>query len=144
MNSSKSWSGIVFAFVVGVIVGGVVMMVLARTHVVHVIRGGRPPLQEVIGKRVTENLGLNADERAKLSQILDEYAPAFQALRDSSRVEIQKTADRMEARIREILTPEQQAKFDLNVSRIHEDLRKHRERERAEAAERRGGSPPAR
>jgi hypothetical protein len=138
MNSGKPWSGIVFAFVVGVIVGGIVMMVLVRTHAVHVL-GGRPPLQEMIGKRLTGDLGLTADERAALSRIVNEYGPAFEALRDSSRAEIQKTAGEMEGRIREILTPEQQALFDLNVARIHEQLRKHEERERGEKPRRHGG-----
>jgi len=139
MNSSKPWSGIVFAFVVGVIVGGIVMAVLVRTHAIHVLRRGRPPIQEMIGKRVTENLGLTAEERAGLSRILSEYKPAFEALRDSSRAEVQRTADKMEGRIRTILSPEQQAKFDLNVARLHEQLRKHMERERGDRARAQAG-----
>ena len=143
MNAGKPWSGIVFAFVVGVIVGGIVMAVLVRTHVVHVL-GGRPPIQEMIGKRLTGNLGLTAEERSKLSQILDEYGPTFEALRDSSRAEVQKTAAAMEGRMREILSPGQQSKFDLNAARMHEELRKHEERERRRTAPQGGQSGSAR
>lgn len=139
MNSGKPWSGIVFAFVVGVIVGGIVMAVLVRTHVVHVLRGGPPRIHEMIGKRLTGNLDLTAEERAKLAQILKEYEPAFQAVGERSRAEVQKTADEMESRIREILSPEQQTKFDLNVARMHEQLRKHEEQERREEARKHGG-----
>jgi hypothetical protein len=142
-SSGKPWSGIVFAFVVGVIVGGIVMVLLVRTHAVHVL-GGRPPIQQMIGQRVTEGLALTADEQAGLARILDEYKPAFEALRDSSRAEVRKTADRMEGRIRELLTSEQQAKFDQNVARIHEQLRAHAERERAADAKKRDGADTTR
>ncbi len=144
MSSGKRWSGIVFAFVMGLILGGIVMAVLVRTHAVRVMREGRPPLNKMVAERVTGNLGLTPDQRAQLKQIVNEYDSAFVALRDSSRAEVRRTVDQMEGRIREILTPEQQTKFDLNVAHIHAELKKRAEHERAERAHRHGEADSAR
>jgi len=132
MNNTRAWSGIIFAFVVGVIVGGLVMAVLVRTHVVHFMRGGPPRIHEVIGKELTGDLTLTPAQREQLTQILEEYKSTFRDLGRKSREEVQKAANEMETRSRGILSPEQQTKFDENVRRLHERMKKHEERERHE------------
>jgi ElaB/YqjD/DUF883 family membrane-anchored ribosome-binding protein len=132
MNGKKPWSGIIFAFVIGVIVGGLVMAVLVRSHVVHFMRGGPPRIHEVIGKRLTANIDLTTAQRQEIAGILDEYESIFRDLGQKSREEVQRAANDMEARIRAILSSTQQPTFDENARRLHDRMKKHEERERRE------------
>jgi len=144
MNGTKPWSGIIFAFVIGVIVGGLVMAVLVRSHVVRFMRGGPHRMHEVIGRELTTNLDLTAAQREDVARILAEYESIFRELGRKSREEVETTANNMEARIRGILSPDQQTTFDENAKRLHERIQRHKEREHREEQREHRGSTPSR
>jgi len=129
MNGTKVWFGIVFAFVIGLIVGGFVMAALVKTHAVHFMRGGPPRMHEVIGRELTGNLELSPSQREEVAKILAEYETVFRALGQKSKDDLQATARDMETRIRGVLSPEQQKRFDENVRRVHERMEHRRDRE---------------
>jgi HlyD family secretion protein len=80
--------------------------------------GGGPSSPEQIKERLTKALGLTAEQQAKLDPILQESRQQIMALRgqelsDADRqARIQRAREAARGRIREILTPEQQARYD--------------------------------
>jgi HlyD family secretion protein len=79
---------------------------------------GSPPSPEQIKERLTKELGLSADQQGKLDSILQESRQQMMGLRgqELAQPERQARAQRIReasrARIREILTPEQQGRYD--------------------------------
>lgn len=119
----KSWSGVIAVFVIGVIIGGLAMTALIRGHYVRVMRGGPPPrVHESIAQRLTRDLVLTVDQRERVERIVEEYEPRFGEFEQRSRAEVREIAQQMEARIREILTPEQQVKYDAGIKKMQEDM----------------------
>jgi len=75
----------------------------------------RPNPEEFRKKVVNEyqsRLKLDADQMAKLNQILDETRGRMEETRQKMRPEYQKIHDDQVAKIREILTPDQQVEYD--------------------------------
>lgn len=87
------------AFVLGMIAGGAVLYI-ARMALPPPPFGPRPPGPPPI-RRLEQELGLDREQVEKLRVILDE-----------NRTRMREQADATRARIREILTPEQRARFD--------------------------------
>lgn len=70
-------------------------------------------------QRMTEALGLTEDQQAKIKSIFQEEAGKRQAImddsslsRDDQHAKMQELMKDIQARVRAILTPEQQTKFD--------------------------------
>jgi Spy/CpxP family protein refolding chaperone len=119
----RLWSGVIALFIAGVIIGGLGATALMRSHFMHVMRSPHPRPNERIAGRLTANLGLTGAQRTQLDAIIREFDPRFEEFEQRSRVEVRNIAGEMEARIRSILTPDQQAKYDVNVQKIREEFR---------------------
>jgi Spy/CpxP family protein refolding chaperone len=103
---AKSEAGllVLVVFVLGVLVGGV------GNHLwdAHVISAGRPGNGHPPGTSLSQLLQLTSDQQKQLDAIFNDSRPQLQAL------DAQHNALRAQtrARIRAILTPDQQVKFD--------------------------------
>jgi len=81
-------------------------------------RAGAPQSPEEIRERLTRGLGLSAEQQAKLDPILQDSRQQVIALRGAGLSDAERQArarairEATRARIREILTPEQQARYD--------------------------------
>ena len=125
----KLWSGVIAVFIVGVIIGGLSATALIRGHYLNVMRSGPPRgVHKPIAERLTADLGLTSDQRAEVERIVGEYGPRFEEFRTQARTEVRKVMSEMEAKIREVLTPEQQAKFDARIERMLRDMEKRESR----------------
>lgn len=122
----KLWSGVIMVFIIGVIVGGLSTTVLMRSHLMHVMRKGPPRVHERIEERLTKDLALTPEQRAQAERIAGESGARFEEFERRSRAEGKVLATQMAAQIREILTPEQQVKFDAGTRKFEEEFR-HRE-----------------
>ena len=80
---------------------------------------GRPS-PEVMRERIVKSLGLTAEQQRKLDPIFQDLREQMAGLQDIPEAERQQRGrrirDEMRARIREILTPEQQLKFDASAA----------------------------
>src|SRR5712692_8738881 len=78
--------------------------------------GGRRPSLEEIRERLVKQLALTADQQAKLDPILQESRQQMMGLRElpegERRAKAQKIREGSRVKIRALLTPEQQAKYD--------------------------------
>jgi hypothetical protein len=121
----KLWSGVVAVFVVGAIVGGLSATALIRGHFVHVMRSGPPRgVHKPIAERLTADLALTPEQRAEVERIVRDFEPRFEEFEERARTEIRGVMNEMEAKIREILTPEQQLKFDAGITKMQEEMQK--------------------
>jgi hypothetical protein len=122
-SKRRLWSGVIAVFIAGVIIGGLGATALMRSHLVHVMRSPHQRPHERIAGRLTANLGLTGAQRAQVDAIIREFDPRFGEFEQRSRAEVRKIATEMEERIRGILSPDQQAKYDVNVQKIREEFR---------------------
>lgn len=106
-------------------------------------RHHRDPAQRLA--RLSERLGLDANQQALVRQAFDQARAEHQALREqprsperreAHRAIMQRTMERIDA----ILTPEQRATFDAMRAERRERMEQHR----ARRTERRGGAQPGR
>jgi hypothetical protein len=125
----RLWSGVIAVFIAGLIVGGLSATVLIRSHIVHVMRSGPARPQERVAKQLTGDLDLTAEQRAQVDRIVNEFGPRFEEFERQSRDEIRNLAKEMEAEIRAVLTPAQQATYDEHIKRMHEEFMKRGQRD---------------
>ncbi|RJR29594.1 MAG: hypothetical protein C4574_03340 [Candidatus Latescibacterota bacterium] len=124
----RAWAAVIVVFAAGLVVGGLVTTVLIRNHVIRVMRHDRPPVHEMVARRLTGDLDLSAAQRADLDEILRQYGPRFEEFDRISRTEVRSMAEEMEARIRTILTPEQQTRYDENIEKMRERFKSRKKR----------------
>jgi Spy/CpxP family protein refolding chaperone len=72
---------------------------------------------------LTEELGLTADQKAKVQPIIDQARPQIQAIHQEAMQKMHTVMENAGAQIRPFLTPAQQAKFDA-MKKAHEDMHK--------------------
>jgi Spy/CpxP family protein refolding chaperone len=119
----RLWSGVVAVFIVGAIVGGLSATALIRGHFLQVMKGGPPPgVHKPIAERLTADLALTPDQRAEVERIVRDFEPRFKEFEVQARTEIRGVMSEMETRIREILTPEQQVKYDAGIKKMNEEM----------------------
>jgi hypothetical protein len=123
------WSGVIAVFVVGAIIGGLSATALIRGHYLHVMKSGPPRgVHKPIAERLTADLGLTPEQRAEVERIVRDFGPRFEEFEARTRTEVGAVMGEMEAKIRAVLTPEQQTKYDATIERMHEEMRKRGER----------------
>jgi len=124
------------AFVLGAITGAVGYAVYASHFAPRWGAGRGSPRHDMV-EQLARDIPLDADQKAKLREILDRTRKRFAALR--AQYEPQTGAIRSEGRdeIRSILRPEQQARFE----EIVREMDRRRERRRAAGDP---GAPPTR
>ncbi len=127
MNSQSKvklqvWLMIALVFVLGGITGAGLDRVLYRqaSGESNPPRGGRGPAQLV--KRMTPELGLTADQEKAIIDIFDSNRKNFRS-RMADCPGMKEMREQTNARIKEVLTPEQRVKFDEFNAR-HEEQKK--------------------
>jgi hypothetical protein len=119
----KLWSGVIAVFLVGAIVGGLSTTAFMRGHFLRVMREGPPRgVHKPIVERLTADLALTPEQRAEVERIVSDFGPRFGEFEDRMRTEVRGVMNEMEAKIREVLTPEQRTKFDAKIKAMHEEM----------------------
>lgn len=86
-------------------------------------RGGFNPAQRL--EMMAKTLNLTEPQKAQVKTIQDEMAPKMQAIRDNTslsreqrRAQMQPIRTEMQDRIKQVLTPEQQTKYDAMMAQM--------------------------
>lgn len=128
-------------FIAGLLVGGLVTLRWGKNL------GQRSPRGEQFGaqmlQRLITQLELTPEQQAKVKPIIDQGSEELRQLRRTTQRTTAGVLERMQGEIAAVLTPEQKAKFDQQVSRQRERIRsfmEERARRQKEREER--GAPP--
>lgn len=78
--------------------------------------------------RLTTDLQLTADQRNELDRILDETRAEFMKFRETIRPQVQEIKTRARGRIREMLTPDQQQRFEVFLKEWEAEKQRRSER----------------
>ena len=74
-------------------------------------------------EHLSENLNLNAEQKAKVQPIIDQTRPQIAAIHQEAMDKMKALMESASAQIRPLLTPQQQEKFDA-MKKAHEDMHK--------------------
>ncbi len=121
-----------------VLVGFVALTVHARGWG----RDGHQPSPDRQAARIAERLGLSADQKAQVQQILSESFAKRREIREEGRKKMEGLREETEKRFVAVLTPEQMAKFRQFREERRERRRDCGPRPEGRGNESPGGQPP--
>jgi Spy/CpxP family protein refolding chaperone len=111
----KMWLVLVAVFVLGSVTGAALTGLLYRSRASNDRTGGEKAMHERFEKMRTE-LKLTDDQTKAVRAIIDETRNEYRTLRTELRPKFEEPRLKARARIRALLTPEQQQKFDAMIA----------------------------
>jgi Spy/CpxP family protein refolding chaperone len=112
----KTWLVLFAVFVLGCATGiGVDGIYRAKTSA---SRESRPRDRAVLFEKMRRDLNLSDDQAKQMHQVLDETANDFRVLRGELKPKYEALRAKARGRMRALLTPEQQQKFDAILAEI--------------------------
>jgi Spy/CpxP family protein refolding chaperone len=113
MKRWKAIAGVLLVFVLGMIAGGLVSLGVIR----HQWRTrGQGAMTDFIVRRMSWRLRLDPTQREQLRAIVKEGQQEIQAVRKQVQPQVDEIFSRSDAKVRAILRPDQQARFDALVA----------------------------
>ncbi len=120
-----AWKELVIGLLVGVIAGGWFMS--AKDPFGSWKPGGdRQKFHQRMMDKFTSELQLTHDQQAQVSVILEDTRAKVNALREASRPKFEEIRNASKAQISKLLTPEQNAKFEIMNARMEARREKRR------------------
>ena len=124
MKRWKSIVGVLLVFLLGALGGAAVMHRVDRQGVEAVLSGTGGATVDLIVSRLTRSLDLDPIQRDQVRAIVTETRREIVEIRKPVQSQVEAAFERSRVRVRAILRPNQQEKFD----RIQAERRKRRER----------------
>lgn len=120
----KVWLVLMVVFLLGSITGAAV------TGLYRLRAGSDRPERSAHDRfeKMSRDLSLTEDQRKQVSAILDETRNEYKSLRAELRPRFEEPRQKARAKIRALLTPEQQQKFDARVA--EQDAERERDKKR--------------
>ena len=125
MKRWKSILGVLVIFLLGALTGAAVNHRIGRQGVDAILSGRGGATVELIVRRLSRSLDLDPAQRDQVRAIVTETRREIVEIRKPVQAQVEATIERSRARVRVILRPDQQEKFD----RIQAERRKRRERQ---------------
>jgi len=124
MKRWKSILGVLLVFLLGALAGAAVLHRVDRQNVEAVLSGKGGATVDLVVRRLSRSLDLDPAQRDQVRAIATETRRDIVEIRKPVQLQIEAAFERSRVRVRAILRPEQQEKFD----RIQAERRKRRER----------------
>ena len=124
MKRWKSIVGVLLVFLLGALAGAAVMHRVDRQRVEAVLSGRGGATADLIVRRLTRSLDLDPAQRDQVRAIVTETRRDVVEIRKPVQAQVEAAIERSRARVRAILRPDQQEKFD----RIQAEHRKRKGR----------------
>ena len=126
MNMNQPWK--IILLIIGIFGAGAVSGYFVYPQVAAMRPKPKHPTPELWGgarmKKITERLGLTAEQEEKLRPIMQRDMAELGRIRTSSFAEAKKIVERMEHDIAELLTPEQNVKFEQMNREMRENMQR--------------------
>lgn len=124
MKRWKSILGVLLVFLLGALAGAAVVHRVDRQGAEGILSGRGGATADLIVKRLSRSLDLDPAQRDQVRAIVTETRREIIEIRKPVQAQVEATIERSRARVRAILRPDQQEKFD----RIRSERRKRRGR----------------
>jgi hypothetical protein len=124
MKRWKSILGVLLVFLLGALAGAAVVHRVDRYRIEAVLSGRGGATVDLIVRRLSRSLDLDPAQRDQVRTIVTETHRDIVEIRKPVQTQIEAAIERSSTRVRAILRPDQQEKFD----RIQAERRKRRER----------------
>jgi Spy/CpxP family protein refolding chaperone len=124
MKRWKSILGVLLVFLLGALAGATVVHRVDRYRIEAVLSGRGGATVDLIVRRLSRSLDLDPAQRDQVRAIVTETHRDIVEIRKPVQTQIEAAIERSSTRVRAILRPDQQEKFD----RIQAERRKRRER----------------
>ncbi len=124
MKRWKSILGVLLIFLLGALAGAAVVHRVGRQSVEAVLSGRGGATVDLAVRRLTRSLDLDPAQRYQVRAIVTETRRDIVEIRKPVQAQVEEVFERSRSRVRAILRPDQQEKFD----RIQAERRKRRER----------------
>ncbi len=127
MKRWKAILGVLLVFLLGAAAGAIVMHRVDRVRTEAMWSGKGSATVDMIVSRFTRSLDLDAAQQQRVRAIVTETHREVVELRKPAQREVEAAIERSRARVREILHPDQQAKFDRLQAERRERHERHRD-----------------
>ena len=124
MKRWKSILGVLVVFLLGALAGAAVVHRVDRQGAEGILSGRGGATADLIVRRLSRSLDLDPAQRDQVRTIVTETRREIIEIRKPVQAQVEATIERSRARVRAILRPDQQEKFD----RIRSERRKRRGR----------------
>jgi|GEM_PF-530748 len=115
MSRTKAVVGVCLIFFFGLISGVGLSVKLVDWRIRHMVKDAPKSLGQIVVRRLDHELELDAGQREKVHAIVAENREQMRAIHRENQPRMEKIMDDATRRIREVLTPAQQEKFDTMV-----------------------------
>lgn len=105
-NKIKAQLMLVTTFLLGVVIGAAGLYVYNRQF------GGNPSSEQELLDDLSRSLALSPEQKTKVEEILKQSKQEYQELRNQNRPQFQAVRDRVRLRIKEVLSADQQIRYD--------------------------------
>jgi Spy/CpxP family protein refolding chaperone len=124
MKRWKSILGVLLVFLLGALAGAAVLHRVDRQNVEAVLSGRGGATVDLVVRRLSRSLDLDPSQQDQVRAIVTETHREIAEIRKPVHAQVTVAVERSRVRVRAILRPDQQEKFD----RIQAERRKRRER----------------
>lgn len=116
MNNWKAIAGVVLVFTLGAICGGVITHMVYRSRMESFIGGGPAAREELLVKRLTQQLDLDNRQLAAIRPIVHQTHASIRQLRQQTRPQVEGLLEESQRQISAILRPEQRQRFEKIIA----------------------------
>lgn len=116
MKNWKAIVGVIAVFLLGMVAGGLITAKVFQYRIYGVLKSGSPAAANVVVRRLSWQLRLDAAQREQVRQIVTEAQQEMKAVRKQVHPQVEEILDRADGKVRAVLRPEQQEKYEKLVA----------------------------
>ena len=124
MKSIRPATGIVMVFILGILCGTLATHLYYKYRIESIISGRVPTREEAIVSRLDRRLHLDVRQLEQVRAIIHETRKEIMAIREQLRPQTEAAIEKAQARVRTILTPEQQKEYAKMIAERKERMSK--------------------
>jgi hypothetical protein len=123
MNKTwKAFLGIILIFVFGWLAGALCTSLMVGHRALALLQRGPDGVEEVLERRMTHNLGLDATQKQQVHEFLMENLKQRKELQKTIQPQIQALNRQTRQQVMTVLNPDQKQRFQENIDRLRKRL----------------------